>query len=68
MTGPELALRVAESQGTALGLIVAGLMPEGDAAQLIGNAGTAYMIAAGAELVEQRRRLAEAPAGDGDDL
>ena len=67
MKGPELALRVAESQGSALGLIVAGLMPEGDAAKLIGEAGTAYMIAAGAELVEQRRRLAEAAAA-GDDL
>jgi hypothetical protein len=65
-----MALRVAESQGTALGLIVSGLadVPEGDAARLIGEAGTAYMIAAGAELVEQRRRLAEATAGDGDDL
>jgi hypothetical protein len=63
-----MALRVAESQGTALGLIVGGLddVPEGDAARLIGEAGTAYMIAAGAELVEQRRRLAAAAAGDGD--
>jgi hypothetical protein len=63
--GPELALRVAESQGTALGLILAGL-DDVDAAQLIGEAGTAYMIAAGAELVEHRRRLAEATARDGE--
>lgn len=67
MKGPELVRRVAESQGQALGLIVAGL-DDVDAAQVIGNAGTAYMIAAGAELVEHRRRLAAAAAGDGDPL
>lgn len=52
-----LVLRMAEHQGAALGLVVAGLLadvPEGDAGQLIREAADSFTVGATAALVAYR--------------